>query len=203
MTISLTDTFWIPGQILGGIADVLQGVITATVGLATLDRSAFSAGTGLITRGVGDTAVGIARTVPYVWNSPNTALGLGVGAVGYAAGAVGHALGLGPMPSIRTGYNAIEFLNDPLVELLSATRGNAVTIGNTAAYAPGHKPNTYEWSDIFQVNVHNGYHEQGHTFQGQRWGPLFIPVYLFSLVLRSDPFERAADEYSIDQAGYK
>ncbi len=45
--------------------------------------------------------------------------------------------------------------------------------------------------------VHLGKHEEAHTWQYQLLGPLFLPVYLLTLLLPAPtPFERAADNYA-------
>ena len=51
--------------------------------------------------------------------------------------------------------------------------------------------------------VHLGKHEEAHTWQYQVLGPLFLPVYLLSLLLPSPtPFERAADRYAHNGEGW-
>lgn len=51
--------------------------------------------------------------------------------------------------------------------------------------------------------MHLGKHEEAHTRQYQVLGPLFLPVYLVTLLLPSPtPFERAADRYAHSVEGW-
>lgn len=51
--------------------------------------------------------------------------------------------------------------------------------------------------------VHLGRHEEAHTLQYQVLGPVFLPVYIATLLLPSPtPFERAADLYAHSGDGW-
>jgi len=61
-----------------------------------------------------------------VWASPNTALGVALGAIAVMLGA-----------RAQFGRNALEFLDNPLI---GHVRRSAITLGNTIHYAPGRAP---------------------------------------------------------------
>lgn len=119
------------------------------------------------------------------WASPNTALGLALGAVAVMLGA-----------RARVANNAIEFLDQPFVDLIERS---AVTLGNTIHYAPGRDPDRtiitrYDGS----ARVRLGDHERAHTLQYERWGPFFLLAYGISWLPFVPPagsrFEHAADD---------
>ncbi len=126
----------------------------------------------------------------YIWNLPNTALGLAWGALGFVAE-------VGSLPftrkwdfKINLGNNAIQFNQHPLMFL------GDITIGNTIHYS----------SDLPQGSSANGYgrsvpveiHESAHTYQQQLLGPTFIPAYfLLGGAASSNPFEIGADNYAL------
>jgi len=128
-----------------------------------------------------------------LWALPNTLLGLAVGAVAVMLGARAQA-----------GRNAIEFLDQPFVGLLGKS---AITLGNTIHYAPGrdadHLVPRYDGRSLVRL----GDHEQAHTRQYERWGPLFLFAYGWSWLPFVPPagsrFEHAADDAaeSIDAGG--
>jgi RHS repeat-associated protein len=126
------------------------------------------------------------------WTLPNTAIGLGLGFAGMPFG--------GGKPF--TGYNAINFPNNPLVALFAG----AITFGNVVNYAPGYMPNDFVPSYDHQFTgrmVHLGLHEQGHTKQYEKLGPFFIPGFLIAELFKNqygvNPFEAEADDYAEDQ----
>jgi hypothetical protein len=115
-----------------------------------------------------------------LWASPWTALGLLVGLVGLATG--GHVRRRGPV---------VEFYGGVVPWLLERFPGTpaAMTLGHVVL-----------GRSIAALDVAHG-HELVHVRQYERWGPLFVPVYLFcSLLLwcmgkdayRDNPFEREA-----------
>jgi hypothetical protein len=98
-----------------------------------------------------------------IWNAPNTAIGLGVGALGYLAGWPSYLVGLQDKPpGVTTGNNAIQFTNNPLGGV------GAITIGNTQTFTPDDHDHPDNRRDF-------GPHEEQHTYQGQELGPLYLP----------------------------
>ncbi|MGH7725361.1 MAG: hypothetical protein ACREOU_08030 [Candidatus Eiseniibacteriota bacterium] len=119
-----------------------------------------------------------------IWTSPNTVLGVTVGAVAVMLGA-----------RAQRGRNAIEFLDNPFVALLGV---RAVTLGNTIHYAPGWGPDDFVTRYDGSARIGLGQHEESHTLQYERWGPLFLPVYFVCWLPWIPPsgnrFEHAADD---------
>ena len=119
-----------------------------------------------------------------LWTLPNTALGLAIGVVAVMLGA-----------RVRTGRNAIEFLDQPFV---GALRKSAITLGNTIHYAPGRTPDQLILRYDGRALVHLGEHERAHTRQYERWGPFFLVAYAWSWLPFVRPagsrFEHAADD---------
>lgn len=126
-----------------------------------------------------------------LWTLPNTLVGLAAGGVSLALGA-----------RAGVGHNAIEFHDNPLVGWLS--RG-AITLGNTIHYARGMRPE----QDVPRYDgagcVTLGEHERAHTLQFERWGPLFLVVYVVSWLPGvggvGNAFEHAADDHAATRAG--
>jgi hypothetical protein len=100
-----------------------------------------------------------------IWNAPNTAVGLGYGALGYLAGWPSKWLGLQEdPPGITTGNNAVQFTHSPFM-----APGAGITLGNAQVFAG-------EPSDRAKANTPTiGQHEEQHTYQGQQLGPLYLP----------------------------
>ena len=67
-------------------------------------------------------------------------------------------------PTIGFDHNAIEFKNNPLMN-----RGGAITLGNTILYGK----NAYS----------HALHEMVHTYQGQLYGPFYLPLNIFGMTL--------------------
>jgi hypothetical protein len=119
-----------------------------------------------------------------VWASPNTALGVALGAIAVMLGA-----------RAQFGRNALEFLDNPLI---GHVQRSAITLGNTIHYAPGRAPDDrvrrYDKSGIVSL----GEHEKAHTLQYERWGPLFLVIYVLCWLPWIPPagnrFEHAADD---------
>ena len=123
------------------------------------------------------------QALSYIWASPNTLLGLLIGALGMATGGC-----------LRTKAGIVEFHGGAVTGLLQRFPGNpaAMTLGHVVI------ARTEAALDVTHL------HEMVHVRQYQRWGPLFIPAYLLcSLVLwikrkdpyRDNPFE--VEAYSI------
>ncbi len=123
------------------------------------------------------------QALAYLWASPNTLLGLLIG-----------ALGMATRGSVRTKAGIVEFHGGAVTWLLQRFPGNpaAMTLGHVVI------ARTEAALDVTHL------HEMVHVRQYQRWGPLFIPAYLLcSLVLwikrkdpyRDNPFE--VEAYSI------
>lgn len=108
-----------------------------------------------------------------VWNAPNTAIGLGYGLLGYGVGKV-----MGKNPHIGLGQNAVQFTNNPFGGVSAITLGNA-TVWNGDPY----DPKDARWHENGQPALENGHsipdHEEQHTRQGERLGPLYLPSNLF------------------------
>jgi hypothetical protein len=83
--------------------------------------------------------------------------------LGYATGWVSYALGWqAAAPDILLGNNAIQFTNNPFAKL------GAITIGNVEVFGGS------KWDIGADGNV-MAFHEEQHTFQGQYFGPLYLP----------------------------
>lgn len=118
-----------------------------------------------------------------LWASPNTLLGLLLGALALPFGA-----------RVRLGDNAVNFLGHPLLPI---RRARAITFGNCVLYRRGSSPDDraprYDGGGWQRV----GDHERAHTLQYQIWGPLFLPVYLaLWVVRRPHPLECQADRWA-------
>jgi RHS repeat-associated protein len=93
----------------------------------------------------------------YLWNSPNTALGLLWGGLGIPFGA---------KPSFAN--NALQFENHPF------QFGGDITLGNVTCYRKGMGPK----DPLFPGSPYNfSDHERQHTYQGEQLGPFFFPAY--------------------------
>ena len=143
--------------------------------------------------------------VQKVWASPNTAIGLTIGAAGYIYGSA-----TGQKVKLDMGENAIQFLGVPF-------GGGALTLGNVENYFgnaspsrvwPTYEANNANWSmGASYDSVALGGHEVEHTYQAEKLGPFFLPVYLYQGIAGSikngvftlnpvnqyNPMEHAAD----------
>jgi len=119
-----------------------------------------------------------------IWTSPNTLLGLAVGAVAVTLGA-----------RAQRGRNAIEFLGNPFIAHVGCA---AMVIGNTIHYAPGRSPDELVRRYDRAGSVVLGEHERAHTAQYERWGPFFLIAYAICWLPFVRPegnrFEHAADD---------
>jgi hypothetical protein len=123
-----------------------------------------------------------------LWTSPNTLLGLALGALGLPFGA-----------RFRRGSNAVDVLDHPL---LSWTRARAITFGNAVLYRRGVRPGDeaprYDGGGCQRLADH----ERAHTLQYELWGPLFLPVYLaLALLPGVHRLERQADRWAERRRG--
>jgi RHS repeat-associated protein len=178
-------------------ADAVAGGVVSSVGGGSFENGAiFSA----FRRSFYDTATGgprsaISSVLVKVWNLPNTALGAAYAGLGYVVGKVGYAFGLSENPRFLVEENSVTLLNNPLT-----ISGTAITIGNTVSYGSDFSPGVVQRNSEagFMYNV--GLHEQGHTYQYEVLGPLFLPTYGAGFVgggsrHDSNPFEQGADRY--------
>ena len=121
-----------------------------------------------------------------IWTSPNTLLGLLVGAVAVTLGA-----------RAQRGRNAIEFLGNPFIAHVGCA---AMVIGNTIHYAPGRLPDEIVRRYDRSGSVVLGEHERAHTAQYERWGPFFLFAYAICWLPFVPPagnrFEHAADDWA-------
>ncbi len=147
-----------------------------------------------------------------VWASPNTAIGVSYGLLGYAVGKA-----TGQDVKITFGNNAVQFEGNPLVQR-AFTLGNAINYSGIGSAEGGPKDllghsytgQTSEWQNGKIVGPKLGDHEEAHTYQAQKWGPLFLPAYITSGLFGGFPksvlsmpnstwnsFEREADGHAI------
>ena len=131
---------------------------------------------------MGRTALDIAGKI---WTAPNTIAGIIIGGVGTLAGLL-----MGTHPQVKFGHNAVQFLNNPLIN-----GGEALTLGNAISYGRGvgpESPGAYG-----DPNVRVGPHEEGHTYQAQALGPFYGPAWLLGGGKSglSNPYEAAAQRY--------
>jgi len=119
-----------------------------------------------------------------IWTSPNTLLGLLLGAVAMARGA-----------RVQRGRNAIEFLENPFIGRWGRA---AMVLGNTIHYAPGRSPSDVVRRYDRAGSVVLGEHERAHTAQYERWGPFFLVAYAICWLPfvppRGNRFEHGADD---------
>lgn len=122
------------------------------------------------------------RLLRYLWAAPYTALGLLLGLLVLAAGG-----------QWRLHDGVLEFFGGRIGRLLAAMperlRFSAMTLGHVIL--------AVDRSALVQLRPH----EQVHVLQYERWGPLFLPAYLFSSLVqllrgrnpyRENHFERQA-----------
>lgn len=102
----------------------------------------------------------MSTTVAYLWAAPNSALGAALGLVGLIGG--GRA-------SVHTGVLEIE---GPLVAW--GLRHLTVLEGGVEAITFGHVVLGCDAATLEGTRAH----ERVHVRQYERWGPLFIPLYL-------------------------
>lgn len=126
-----------------------------------------------------------------LWAGPWTLFGLAIGLVGLATG--GHAQRSGRVLEFWGGFCDTFLRVFPLV-----AKASAVTFGHTVLAR-----------DLDAIE-RSREHERVHVRQYERWGPLFVPAYLFCsarLVLTGgspyydNPFEREAFDSTCDSPG--
>jgi RHS repeat-associated protein len=139
-----------------------------------------SDGTPILRAGaVNQGGAGIGDFIGKIWALPNTILGTVIGLASLPFG--GHFL--------PPANNAIQ---------ISLPWGDRpLTLGNVQLYGgntvPSQETSRY---DEGPGAVVYGSHEEAHTYQYQVLGPLFLPIYLLSGGIHSQPFENAADNYA-------
>jgi RHS repeat-associated protein len=142
---------------------------------------------------IGKEIGGVGDVIGKILNVPNDIVGLGLGVLGLPFG--GEQWGVG--------HNGIEITGNRLVSFAPA-----ITFGNVTNYGPGSFPTDQGQSYIYD-NIVTGFHEEGHTYQGQIYGPFFIPAYILGQVFKGlfpyvspftgshvNPFEAGADNYA-------
>jgi hypothetical protein len=161
----------------------------------TVDHRLFSEGGRQQIKDQIDQSIEIGKVIlPKAWTSPNTALGLMLGGAGYLYGAA-----TGQDVKVSIGNNAVQFEGNPLGQ-----DGAAITLGNTISYFRSARADdthpTYEANQPgYRRDITNtvilGKHEQEHTYQYEKLGPLFLPIYSFyGIADPKNPFEQAADK---------
>lgn len=128
-----------------------------------------------------------------LWTSPNTLIGLLLGAAGLLRGTRVH---------LSTREHALVFARWPWGP------GGAITFGNTilhtgpdldiACHTYAHRA-----GHCTDAAIRLGDHERAHVLQYMALGPLFLPLYLVcgGISVRNR-FERAADRYALTGAGW-
>ncbi len=118
-----------------------------------------------------------------LWTSPNTLLGLALAALGLPFGA-----------RLARGDNSLDVLDHWLLSLIPA---HAITFGNLVLYRRGVGPRLETRRRDGRGWLAIGEHERAHTLQYERWGPLFLPVYLLlALWPGVHPLEAQADRWA-------
>ncbi len=118
-----------------------------------------------------------------LWTSPNTLLGVALGALALPFGA-----------RWRVGDNAVSVIGHPLIDLLGIS---AITFGNVVLYRRGAHPDLRALDYRRARWQRLGDHERAHTRQYERWGPLFLPLYLaLALVPGIHRLELQADRWA-------
>jgi len=113
------------------------------------------------------------QPLAWLWNGPNTLVGLLMGVSGYLVGWLGYAVGrMALRPSVGLGHNAIEFHNLPwpwMMPLWGLTLGHVILYGRSPFRAP--------LAELI------GAHEEAHTRQGEILGPLYLPFHAASILV--------------------
>jgi hypothetical protein len=127
------------------------------------------------------------------WALPNTALGLVAGGVCLARGARAH---------VSRRDLAIVFHGVPFGPGGALTLGNVILHTGDSLDEPcrtyAHRAGRGDQPRILLSD-----HERAHVFQYMVLGPLFLPAYgLCGGISVRNPFERAADRYALDGAGW-
>jgi RHS repeat-associated protein len=105
----------------------------------------------------------------YLWNSPNTVIGLAYGGV---------QIPFGARPKL--GPNGIEFQNVPLQNLF----GRDVTLGNVSCFGSPNQLLAPDQQSFGQARgVTNEQHETAHTYQGEIIGPFYLPAYAVGMAI--------------------
>ena len=130
----------------------------------------------------------VGNVIRFVWTLPWTLFGLAIGLLGLVTG--GRSRRVGRVLEFWGGFTSWFLRHFPL-----AKGASAVTFGHTILGRDGEELN------------HVRVHEMVHVRQYERWGPMFVPAYLFYWVIlliqkkdpyRDNPFERQAfDEESL------
>ena len=119
----------------------------------------------------------------WLWALPNSVLGFLIGVAGLPWGT-----------RLRRGDNALYFLGHPLMRYLPA---KAITFGHCVLFRPGVEPRAVVGRYDGQGRQCLSDHEYAHTLQYERWGPLFLPVYLLlALGPKPHPLECQADRWA-------
>jgi len=82
---------------------------------------------------------------------------------------------------------------------------SALTFGNVVLYHDSNPSSEAPRVDGLPGLVRYGPHEEGHTYQNQVFGPLFLPFYFMNGGLAhysQNPFERSADNYAQGRGDY-
>ncbi len=116
----------------------------------------------------------------YLWNLPNTVVGLVLGGLGFASEAVTFPITGKWDFAINFDHNTIEFTGHNLV-------GTAITSGNKISYDSEFKPDCYRPGDFmkrYRGEIHTVWqHEIQHTDQGQIVGTLYLPLAISGMAL--------------------
>jgi hypothetical protein len=125
--------------------------------------------------GLGKGLMAISRSpLGYIWNLPNTALGLIWGGVGLIS-----QIAIFPFTRhwefyVSVANNTINFDGHPLMFF------GAITIGNTSSFIPDSQlPEGYRNFDgtrHFGASNTGLDHEMYHSYDGQKWGLLYLPA---------------------------
>jgi hypothetical protein len=128
-----------------------------------------------------------------LWTSPNTAIGLLLGAVGVVFGA---------RPKWRQQDLAVVFHRWPLGPGGAMTLGNVILHTGVDLDIPCHTY-AHRAGRCVEPAVVLADHERAHVYQYMVLGPLFLPLYLLSggISVRNR-FERAADRYAATGRGW-
>jgi hypothetical protein len=178
----------------GAYTAAFQHLLNAEAGSSVLQKSVESIGNAL--KPVGD-------LVGKIWNLPNTALGLSWGGIGLATETILAPFKLAAKPlgykgkvfdfRVNVKHNAIQFHSHPLMIF------GAISLGNTNHYGdslPAGRGLVSRYTGRWIPDVAS--HEEGHTYQSQLLGPLFLPVYFAAGGISSkNPFEIMADNYAL------
>jgi hypothetical protein len=108
--------------------------------------------------GLSDFFGGLLDIAGKLWTSPNDLVGLAIWGLGGFSG------------DVNFGHNAMEITNSSFLNDLPPA---GITFGNVINWAPTYGPDSYLDAYDNSGTVNSGWHEEGHTWQSEIFGPFY------------------------------